>query len=39
LAEWDALLKDQHEGYISWSQFERNQQVIADNATGNGSAK
>src|SRR5205823_1713286 len=26
------LLKDQHEGYISWSQFERNQQVIAQSA-------
>ena len=24
LAEWDVLLKDQHEGYISWSEFERN---------------
>jgi len=22
LAEWDVLLKDQHEGYISWSVFE-----------------
>jgi hypothetical protein len=32
------LLKDQHEGYITWSEFERNQQVIADNATGKGSA-
>src|SRR5580692_3086833 len=38
LAEWDVLLKDRHEGYISWSQFERNQEVIADNATGKGSA-
>ena len=38
LAEWDVLLKDQHEGYISWSEFERNQRVIADNATGKGSA-
>src|SRR5260370_37790321 len=38
LAEWDVLLKDQHEGYISWSEFERHQQVIADNATGKGSA-
>jgi hypothetical protein len=36
LAEWDVLLKDQHEGYISWSEFERNRQVIADNATGKG---
>ncbi|MER9445758.1 recombinase family protein [Mesorhizobium sp. M0340] len=36
--EWDVLLKDQHEGYIMWSEFERNQQVIANNATGKGSA-
>jgi Recombinase zinc beta ribbon domain len=32
------LLKDQHEGYISWAEFERNQWVIANNATGKGSA-
>jgi DNA invertase Pin-like site-specific DNA recombinase len=38
LAEWDVLLKDQHESYISWAEFERNQQVIANNATGKGSA-
>ena len=38
LAEWDVLLKDQHEGYITWSEFERNQRVIADNATGKGAA-
>jgi DNA invertase Pin-like site-specific DNA recombinase len=38
LAEWDVLLKDQHEGYISWTEFERNQRVIANNATGKGSA-
>src|SRR5712675_974474 len=38
LAEWDVLLKDQHDGYISWVEFERNQQVIANNATGKGSA-
>jgi hypothetical protein len=25
------LLKDQHEGYISWEQFERIQQMLADN--------
>ena len=36
--EWDVLLKGQHEGYITWSEFERNQQVIANNATGKGSA-
>src|SRR5207249_4460806 len=38
LAEWDVLLKDRHEAYISWAEFERNQQVIANNATGKGSA-
>jgi DNA invertase Pin-like site-specific DNA recombinase len=38
LAEWDVLLKDQHEGYITWEEFERNQRVISDNATGKGSA-
>jgi DNA invertase Pin-like site-specific DNA recombinase len=38
LAEWDVLIKDQHEGYITWEEFERNQRVIADNATGKGSA-
>jgi DNA invertase Pin-like site-specific DNA recombinase len=38
LTEWDVLLKDQHEGYISWVEFERNQRVIANNATGKGSA-
>ena len=38
LADWEVLLKDQHEGYITWSEFERNQRVIANNATGKGSA-
>jgi DNA invertase Pin-like site-specific DNA recombinase len=37
-SEWDVLLKDQHEGYITWNEFERNQRVIANNATGKGSA-
>src|ERR1700752_5156346 len=37
-SEWDVLLEDQHEGYITWSEFERNQRVIANNATGKGSA-
>ena len=36
IAEWDVLLKDQHEGYITWNEFERNQHLIADNATGMG---
>jgi DNA invertase Pin-like site-specific DNA recombinase len=38
MMEWDVLIKDRHEGYISWEEFERNQRVIADNATGKGSA-
>ena len=37
-SEWEVLLQDQHEGYITWSEFERNQRVIANNATGKGSA-
>jgi DNA invertase Pin-like site-specific DNA recombinase len=36
--KWDVLLKDQHEGYITWDEFERNQRLIANNATGKGSA-
>jgi zinc-finger binding domain of transposase IS66/Recombinase len=31
---WDVLICDHHEGYISWAEFERNQQLIADNANG-----
>ena len=38
MPEWDVLIKDHHEGYITWEEFERNQRVIADNATGMGRA-
>lgn len=38
IAEWDVLIKDHHQGYIDWEAFERNQRIIADNATGMGSA-
>ena len=38
MAEWDMLIKEHHEGYITWDEFERNQRVIANNATGKGSA-
>lgn len=31
---WEVLICDHHEGYISWAEFERNQQLIADNANG-----
>jgi excisionase family DNA binding protein len=32
--EWDVLIHDHHDGYITWSEFERNQHLIADNANG-----
>jgi DNA invertase Pin-like site-specific DNA recombinase len=31
---WEVLIRDHHEGYISWAEFERNQQLIADNTNG-----
>jgi DNA invertase Pin-like site-specific DNA recombinase len=31
---WEVLIKDHHEGYISWEEFVRNQKLIADNANG-----
>jgi hypothetical protein len=30
------LIPEHHEGYISWEEFERNQQLIANNANGKG---
>src|SRR3979409_1626034 len=38
MAEWDVLITDHHGAYITWDEFERNQRVIANNATGKGSA-
>ena len=38
MAEWDVLIKDHHEAYITWDEFERNLRVIANNATGMSSA-
>lgn len=32
--DWQVLIQDHHEGYISWSEFERNHHLIADNANG-----
>jgi DNA invertase Pin-like site-specific DNA recombinase len=34
--EWEVLLLDRHEGYLSWAEFERNQRLIADNANTKG---
>src|SRR5437868_9368865 len=35
-SDWEVLLPDHHEGYISWEEFERNQRLIADNANSKG---
>lgn len=32
--DWDVLIPDHHDGYISWDTYERNQLLIADNVTG-----
>ena len=35
-AEWEVLIPEHHQGYISWAEFERNQRLIADNANSKG---
>jgi hypothetical protein len=30
--DWNVLIKDHHEGYTTWEEFERNQRLLADNA-------
>ncbi len=32
LEDWAVLIKDHHPGYITWEQFERNQQRMVENA-------
>ena len=34
MEEWEVLLKDHHESYIDWAEFERNQAQLAANAFG-----
>ena len=34
IEEWDVFLKDHHEGYISWDDYECNQGQLAHNAFG-----
>ncbi len=34
--QWLALIPHAHEGYVSWEQFERVQQMIAGNSLGHG---
>jgi DNA invertase Pin-like site-specific DNA recombinase len=31
---WEAIIRDHHEGYIDWDEFERNQKLLAANAYG-----
>jgi excisionase family DNA binding protein len=31
---WEILIRDHHESYIDWEEFERNQRLIADNTNG-----
>ncbi|CAN5191010.1 recombinase family protein [soil metagenome] len=31
---WDVMIKDHHEAYIDWAEFERNQKQLAVNAYG-----
>jgi excisionase family DNA binding protein len=30
-SEWEVLIKEHHEGYITWEDFERHQRLMADN--------
>jgi hypothetical protein len=34
MGTWEVFIKDHHEGYISWAEFERNQVLLAGNAYG-----
>ena len=34
LEEWEVLLKDHHECYVDWAEFEQNQKQLAVNAYG-----
>jgi len=33
-SDWQVLLRDHHQGYIGWDEFERNQRLIRDNVNG-----
>jgi excisionase family DNA binding protein len=34
--EWTVVIRDHHDGYISWAEYDRNQTTIADNANMKG---
>jgi Recombinase len=35
-SDWAVFLIDHHEGYLSWTDYEKNQRLIADNPNGKG---
>lgn len=32
--DWEVLIRDHHDGYIGWAEYERNQRLMAENANG-----
>jgi hypothetical protein len=34
IGAWEVMIKDHHEGYISWAEYERNQKQLASNTYG-----
>jgi DNA invertase Pin-like site-specific DNA recombinase len=34
--QWEVILRDEHEGYITWESFETNQRRLLENAQANG---
>jgi excisionase family DNA binding protein len=34
MGTWEVMIKDHHEGYISWAEYERNQKQLSINAYG-----
>ena len=34
--EWEVLIREHHDGYISWAEYDRNQKIIAGNANMKG---
>ena len=37
--DWEILLLDSHEGYITWEQFQRNQQRLRENSQSHGAER
>jgi excisionase family DNA binding protein len=36
LEQWEVLIRDHHEGYVSWEDYKRNRRIIAGNANMKG---